>query len=80
MTSFFWFGSCGSCGDGLTKKTSDPRMTTANNPLAEPRDQLAARQLEERNMTKLRRDAELRAGHNGHVYSALMDTRYQRED
>ena len=63
----------------VEKKISDPNMTTANNPLAEKPDPMAG--VKHRNMHRLMYDAEKRGCPvNGHVYSAIMDTRYKKED
>lgn len=59
------------------KKASDPKMTTANNPLAEPASQGLNHALVERNMDRLYQDAHMRrCPYNGSVYSGIMSTRF----
>lgn len=62
----------------VEKKISDPNMTTKDNPLAEKRDPDVI--VRKRNMKRLVQDAEKRGcPFNGHVYAAMMDTRYKED-
>lgn len=72
---------CWECGGSpaLNAKISDPRMTTADNPLASERPEpLGA--LKDLNYRRLRQDAKMRACPvRGQAYSAIMDTRFKGE-
>lgn len=62
----------------VEKKISDPNMTTKDNPLVEKRDPDVI--IRKRNMKRLMYDAKKReCPYNGHVYAAMMDTRYKED-
>lgn len=59
------------------EKAKDPRMTLANNPLAEGSGNCAECERIDRNMRRLERDAELRRNSaTGRVYAGIMNTRF----
>ena len=70
---------CFGCEGVPEAKLADPRMTTADNPLAsEKPDPLAA--LKRFNERRLVQDAKMRSCPvRGQAYSAIMDTRYKGE-
>ena len=74
------FSMCIGCGPSAPDaKLADPRMTTADNPLASGKpDPLAA--LKRFNERRLVQDAKMRSCPvRGQAYSAIMDTRYKGE-
>lgn len=72
---------CFGCEGVPEAKLADPRMTTADNPLAsgfKKPDPLYA--LKRANQRRLVKDAEMRSCPvRGQAYSAIMDTRYKGE-
>lgn len=63
------------------KNLSDPRMTTANNPLATKPEELRERRIKARNLDRLQLDARMRdCPTHGNVYSGIMDMRYNGGD
>ena len=71
---------CFGCGPAAPEaKLADPRMTTADNPLASGKpDPLAA--LKRLNERRLVQDAKMRScPFRGQAYSAIMDTRFKGE-
>lgn len=74
------FSMCIGCGPAASDaKLADPRMTTADNPLASGKpDPLAA--LKRFNERRLVQDAKMRSCPvRGQAYSAIMDTRFKGE-
>ena len=74
------FSMCIGCGSiAPDAKLADPRMTTADNPLASGKpDPLAA--LKRLNERRLVQDAKMRScPFRGQAYSAIMDTRFKGE-
>ena len=74
------FSMCIGCGSvAPDAKLADPRMTTADNPLASGKpDPLAA--LKRLNERRLVQDAKMRSCPvRGQAYSAIMDTRFKGE-
>ena len=74
------FSMCIGCGSAAPEaKLADPRMTTADNPLASGKpDPLAA--LKRFNERRLVQDAKMRSCPvRGQAYSAIMDTRFKGE-
>ena len=70
---------CFGCEGVPEAKLADPRMTTADNPLASGKpDPLAA--LKRFNERRLVQDAKMRScPFRGQAYSAIMDTRFKGE-
>lgn len=60
-------------------KIRDPRMTLRDNPLLmseDTRSSAAQREIERKNMRRLRQDVEARTGVHGDIYAGIMDLRY----
>lgn len=71
----FLFMDGGSDGE-VSRKVKDPKMTTENNPLFTGRP-TAEDMIARRNMKRLVKDAAMKeCPYNGHVYEAMMSTRY----
>ena len=73
--------ACGDCSqyEQAMNKAQDPKMTLQNNPLVDRSDEYKQRQMMQRNMERLERDADNYRGIHGNAYAAVRSMTFKGE-